>query len=262
MQNLFFISCGESWRNLIESRKIDVHEMPNYREKTETSCRNGSLMRHFGTCSCNEIRATSVPFAKNCRARISSSWRKAPETCAILDYMKLEQPLFPFTLFQSVNKCSTKIISHLKTPVRSRYYLLSNADTFQAILESKIINSPNAKKYILFRIAPHNCEQLRNFGIVIMKYVPRNALVARLQNKEQNSRFNKTRGRATKIRSNLGKFKYIPPRSERKQNSWKFLNHPDVEFSAITSVHCKSRCSFHFPKKKDCIGLFSQELHQ
>jgi hypothetical protein len=145
MQNLFFISCGESWRNLIESRKIDVHGMPNYREKTETSCRNGSLMRHFGTCSCNEIRATSVPFAKNCRARISSSWRKAPETCAILDYMKLEQPFFPFILFQSVNKRSRKVISHLDTPVRSEHHLLCNADTFRAIqLKSKIINSRNA----------------------------------------------------------------------------------------------------------------------
>lgn len=89
-QNLFFISYGETEGNLIESKKIDVHGMPNSREKTETLCQNGSLMRHFGTCSCNEIRATFVPFAKNCRARISSSWRKAPETCGILDYMKTQ----------------------------------------------------------------------------------------------------------------------------------------------------------------------------
>lgn len=173
MQNLFFISCGESWRNLIESRKIDVHGMPNYREKTETSCRNGSLMRHFGTWSCNEIRATSVPFAKNCRARISSSWRKAPETCAILDYMKLEQPFFPFILFQSVNRRSGKIISHLEIPVGSTYYLLSNADTFQTIqLESKIINSRNAKKYMLSQIAPHNRETLASLSWNTLRSTP------------------------------------------------------------------------------------------
>lgn len=174
--------------------------MPNYREKTETSWRNGSLMRHFGTCSCNEIRATSVPFAKNCRARISSSWRKALETCAILDYMKLEQPFFPFILFQSANKRSRKVISHLDTPVRSERYLLCNADTFRAIQhKSKIINSRNTNKYVFFQIAPHNREQLQNFGIVTAKYAPRNALVARLQNKAQNPRFNKKRGRRRKF---------------------------------------------------------------
>lgn len=105
VQNLFFISYGETEGNLIESKKIDVHGMPNSREKTETSCQNGSLMRHFGTCSCNEIRATFVPFAKNCRARISSSWRKAPETCGILDYMKLKRPLVPpFIPFRSMRE--------------------------------------------------------------------------------------------------------------------------------------------------------------
>lgn len=177
MQNLFFISCGESWRNLIESKKIDVHEMPNYREKTETSCRNGSLMRHFATCSCNEIRATSVPFAKNCRARISSSRRKAPETCAILDYMKLEQPLFPFILFQPANKRLTKIISHQKHPLDISKIIFSVTWMFRAMLEFKIINSCNVKKHTLSQIAPHNHEQLRNFGIVIMKYAARNALL-------------------------------------------------------------------------------------
>lgn len=96
-QNLFFISCGKTGENLIESKKIDVHGMPNSREKTETSCQNGSLMRHFGTCSCNEIRATFVPFARNCQARISSSWGKSARNVRDIGiYMKLERLLASF----------------------------------------------------------------------------------------------------------------------------------------------------------------------
>lgn len=115
-QNLFFISCGETGENLIESKKIDVHGMPNSREKAETSYQNGSLMRHFGTCSCNEIRATFVPFARNCQARISSSWGKSIRTCGILEYIwnsNGQLPPFVLSLLSRKGRWFRKIISRL-----------------------------------------------------------------------------------------------------------------------------------------------------
>jgi len=79
----------------------------------------------------------------------------------------------------------TKSIFHLETPVRYKYYLLTNANTcFKQYSNFKIIKiklfkiiHAMQKKHTLSQIAPHNREQLRNFGIVIMKYAARNVLL-------------------------------------------------------------------------------------
>lgn len=67
--------------------------------------------------------------------------------------------------------------------------------------------------------------------------------------------------KATKIPSNLGKLKYCNlPGGESKIHGNLWTVPSDIELDAITSVHCKSKCSFRFLREKKCVG-FSIKSH-
>lgn len=145
-------------------KKIDIHGMPNSREETETSCQNGSLMRHFGTCSCNEIRATFVPFAKNCRGEDIFIMEKSARNVRVIGLYETQTAtcrLPSFSLGQWEAKWPRKIIYLEKMHVRFKRV---SSDVNASM--PQLINSRNMKKYML----SHSRELLRNFSIVFMKY--------------------------------------------------------------------------------------------
>jgi len=75
--------------------KIDVHDMPHFREKTETLCRNGSLMRHSVLAAATTFGQLLFHLPPRIVGRGYLHHREnASETRRVLDCMKLENNYF------------------------------------------------------------------------------------------------------------------------------------------------------------------------